>query len=120
MATDKVILRDTKKAGEDLSTKEYTLVKITTSNTIVSAASGDRAFVLEDTPKEGEYGTIALQGIVKVKLGGTVKIGELVVPNNAGVGVAASGKNQTVIGEALAEGESGQIIPVLTPTGATA
>jgi hypothetical protein len=120
MATDKVILRETKKAGEELFTKQYTLVKITSTNTIVSAASGDRAFSLEDTPKEGEYGTIALQGIVKVKLGGTVKIGELVVPNNAGLGVAASGKSQPVVGEALAEGESGQIIPVLAPTGATA
>jgi hypothetical protein len=120
MATSKVILRDTKKAGAELSEKQFTLVKITTTDTIVSAASGDRAFVLEDNPKENEHGTIALAGIAKVKLGGTVKEGELVVPNNEGLAVAASGKAQPVVGQALAAGESGQIIPVFTPTGATA
>lgn len=120
MATDKVILRDAKPAGADLSTKQFTLVKITTANTIVAAASADRAYVLDSTPKDGEAATYVLAGITKVKLGGTVKAGELVVCNNAGLGVAAGGHAQPVVGQALEEGESGEIISVVTPVSSTA
>ena len=121
MAADKVILRDASKtAGEDLSAKQFTLVKLTEENTVVAAASGDRAYVLDSTPKAGEPATIDLAGIVKVKLGGTVKQGKLVVPNNEGLGIEASGKAQQVVGQALEKGEAGAIISVLAPVGGTA
>lgn len=120
MATDKVILRDAKLAGENLSEKQFTLVKISTSNTLVAAVSGDRAYVLDSTPKENEAGTYVLQGITKVKLAGAVEPGQLVVPNNEGLGVAAKGSAQPVVGQALEKGESGQIISIVTPVGLTA
>lgn len=118
MATDKVILRDAKPAGEDLSTKQFTLVKITTSNTIVAAASGDRAYVLDSTPRSGEAATYDIAGITKVKLGATVEAGELIVCGNGALGIPASGGGKPVVGQALEEGEAGSIISMIA--GATA
>jgi hypothetical protein len=114
VATDKVILREAKKTLAELYEKQFTFVEVNEEDTLVAAVSGSIAFVLIDTPKEKEYGTIALVGIAKVKLGGTVKAGERVASNNAGLGVAwASG--QYVAGVALEKGESGQIISVFVP-----
>lgn len=119
MASDKVILRQAKKAGVDLSAKQYFLVKLTEADTLEVAASGDGAYSLYDNPKENEYGTIAMAGIVKVVCGATIKEGQLVAPNNKGEAqVAVSG--QLVVGRALEAGEAGQIIKVQTPTGAKA
>src|SRR6266576_1389779 len=119
MSTDKVILRDQKAAGEDLSEKQFTLVKITTAGTLVAAASGDRPYINDSTPKSGEVCTYIVNGIGKVKLGGTVACGDLVASSNAGVGQKAV-SGQFVVGQALEKGESGQIISVLLLPGATA
>lgn len=119
MATDKVILRDEKPAGEDLSTKQFFLVKITTTSTLVLAASGDRPYVLDSTPKSGEIGTYDILGIVKVKLGGTVEPGDLVASKNDGTGQKAV-SGQLCVGQALEKGESGAIISVLALPGAKA
>lgn len=120
MAADKVILRDAKPAGVDLTDKQFTLVKIATDNTIVPAASGDRAYVLDSTPREGEAATYDIMGITKVTLGGAVDAGELLVAGNNGHAIAASGGDKPVVGQAIESGESGSLIGMITPISASA
>jgi hypothetical protein len=116
MAVDKVTLRWTFKAGADLSAKQYTVVKITSSDTIVAAASGDVGVVLIDNPKENLHGTVALGGVAKVKVGTEVKEGEFVAPKNDGtIQPAASG--QFILGQALETGKAGSYVPVLIHAG---
>jgi hypothetical protein len=124
MATEKVVLRDTKKAGENFfggaiepQPKQFSLVKITETDTLVLAASTDRAFVLLDTPEENQYGTYAMLGIVKVKCGEEIKEGQLVSVFKSGegkAGVAATG--QFIVGIALEKGKTGALISVFATT----
>ncbi len=126
MATDKVILRDTKKAGENFFSGavepqplQYTLVKITEEDTLVKAASGDVPFVLLDTPASGQFGTYALVGIAKAKCGEEVKEGQRVASNNKGE-LQVWKSTQVVLGIALEKGESGSLIEVALYIGAKA
>lgn len=61
-------------------------------------------------------GSVIRSGVTKVKLGGTVSAGGLVTSNGSGAGVAASSGN-FVAGVALADGVSGDLIPVLVTPG---
>lgn len=112
MASAKPIFRWPLKAHVDLSAKQYTLVTINESSELEAATSGVQAFVLSDTPKAGEYGTLSLVGVEKVKLGATVKAGDLVASDNSGKGQKAV-SGQRVVGTALEAGEAEQLIPVL-------
>jgi hypothetical protein len=116
MASDKVILRWPFKAAVDLSSKQFTLVKINENAELESAASGDAGFVLTDTPKAGEYGTVCLAGVEKVVLASAVKAGQFVASSNAGLGQVATGA-QRATGIALESGEANQLISVLSLPG---
>lgn len=118
-ATTKEILTTSKEAGENLESKQYKLVKVNSEGQLVSAASGDTPFVLLNNPASGEYGTIAVNGIVKVIAGGTIHPGEYVAATNAGTAqVAVSG--QRVVGLCTFGGESGGYVEVLAGVGAKA
>ncbi len=128
-ATDKVILRESRKTqettwgpeegGEEGAEKggigsgQFKFVEINSSNELAKVAStGAIAWPLMDTPKKGEYGTLALVGIAKVECGGTIEAGERVGTTASGTAQAyVSG--QYVLGIALEKGESGQIISIL-------
>lgn len=117
-ATEKVILRESKKvvagAGGELFTKQFFFVTINSTDTLEMAVSGSVPYPLMDTPKEGEFGTIALLGIAKITCGGTIAAGERVACNNKGEAVAwAAG--QFVAGITLEKGESEQIISIIVP-----
>jgi hypothetical protein len=103
------------KAAADLSSKQYTLVKLGSGNTINVAAAGDAGFVLVDKPKSGQYGTIALQGICKVQLGGTVNAGDYLSSDANGHAIKATDGSSTIdgtkiIGQALEDGVSGDLV----------
>jgi hypothetical protein len=100
-------------AGADLSSSQYLFVKTnTTAKTVVLCGDGEDAFgVLQDTPTSGQACCIAIGGVSKVKLGGTVAAGAVVSSGASGVGnVSANG--DYMLGIALAGGASGEIIPV--------
>lgn len=119
MAVSKVILRWPFKAAEDLSAKQFTVVKINESSEIEVAASGSVGFILMDTPKAGEYGTVCMEGVEKAVCAATIKVGQFVSANNKGeLQVAVTG--QYVVGTALETGESGALIPVLCHPGSGA
>jgi len=116
MAVSKVDMRWSWRSPEELFEKQYTLVKLTEESTIVPAASGDRAFILMDTPKAGDYGTVCLDGVEKCKVGTEVKQGQLVAPNNKGeLQPALTG--QYIVGMALETGAVGTVVSVLVHAG---
>lgn len=130
MATEKVICHDTAPAGADLSSKQFTLVKFDSSGNLVAASTGDKGFVLQDNPIQGRYGTYALVGITKVKLGGTVAAGDYLAANSSGLAVTATNTvtsagvsysqgtaGQHIIGQALRAGVSGDVGNMLIANG---
>lgn len=72
------------------------------------------------TTNAGDEVRVMLEGITKIKLGGTVTRGQPLTSDATGQGVAAApaaGSNVRVIGLALASGVSGDIITMLiTPS----
>lgn len=99
-------------AGADLSGKQFHAVKFNGSAALVAAGDGDDILgILEDKPKQGEPGTVALAGRPKAKLGGTVAAGDrLAVNANAQFIVATAGKR--IVAKAMEAGASGEIIQV--------
>jgi hypothetical protein len=101
------------KAGEDLSTKIYYLVKLNTDGTIVLAdADAPVIGVLQDKPKAGEPASVAIGETSKVILGGDVSIGDELVSDANGSAVART-EEHNVFGIALENGVAGDIIEVL-------
>lgn len=114
-------------ANADLSAKQFTLVKLNASGELVSAVAGDTAFVLQDTPKQGQVGTYAIGGRVKALAGGNISPGELLSSDAAGHVVKATAtviaeqkittQGSKVIGYALEAAVSGELVPfIATPT----
>lgn len=67
------------------------------------------------TSAAGEEVRVVLEGISRVVLGGTVTRGNLITSDAGGKGVAAApgaGVNAYVIGQTLASGVNGDIVPV--------
>lgn len=129
MATQKIDEFDLEQApaGEDLSTKQFTLVKLNEAGELVKAGAGDVAFVLQDKPKQGQTGTYAVLGRVKAIAGGTIHFGDLLSSDANGHIVKATAtelaeekvkvQGTRVIGYAVAKGASGEIVSFrATPT----
>lgn len=76
-------------AGEDLSAKQYHLVKYgATKDTVVACVSGDLPLgVLKNAPASGELAEVVIAGGAEVKCGGTIPVGAYVGPDNAGKAV---------------------------------
>jgi len=129
MATQKLDEFDleTAPAAEDLSGRQFTLVKLNEAGELVKAGAGEVGFVLQNKPKQGQQGTYAVAGRVKCVAGATVKPNQLlssdasghVVPATATVLEAEKVKTQgtRVIGYAVAKAASGELAAFrATPT----
>jgi hypothetical protein len=83
MATQGQQTRESMVAGADLSAKQFTFVKMNTTNrTVVSAGNGDAAFgVLINDPESGQAATVVTAGRVVVEVG----TGGLTAGNEVGV-----------------------------------
>lgn len=115
MAVETVDRAWSAKATADLSSKQYTLVKLSSGNGISAAVAGDPAFVLLDKPTSGQVGTIALQGICKVQAGGTIHAGDYLSSDASGHAVKATDGSSTVdgtkiVGQALEDGVTGDLV----------
>ena len=103
-------------AGADLSAKQYRLVKLGTgTNEIVLASSAtDRIIgVLQEKPKLGQPGQVAILGTSKVVAGGTISKGDCITSDSNGRAIAATTAGDTVIGIALENAVSGDIFEIL-------
>lgn len=87
-------------AGADLSSAQYSLVKVDASGQAVLAGAGEAAVgVLQNDPESGEAATIAIGGVSKCRAGGSVDEGN-VTSDASGKATADSGGSY-VIGQAL-------------------
>lgn len=129
MATQKIDEFDLEEAvaGEDLSAKQFTLVKLNEAGELVKAGAGDVGFSLQDKPKKGQTGTYAVLGRVKCIAGTPVKPGQLLSSDANGHVVPATAtelkeekvkvQGTRVIGYAVAKAAEGEIVAFrATPT----
>ena len=103
------------KAGADLTTHQYKLVKFGADNdTIVLCGNAEKPLgVLMNNPNSGEIAEVATQGGAKVKIGTTMStLGASVASAANGVArVAVAG--EWAIGSQQDAGVSGDIIPII-------
>lgn len=115
MAYEEGLQAVSKVAGADLSAEvnAYRGVKNSPTGIIAFAAATDRpAGVLQKPlPRLGDAGRVGVNGISKVKLGGTVANGDEIQFNATGYGIVAA-TGGYIIGTAQSAGVSGDIIPV--------
>lgn len=95
-------------------------VKIASGQVVVATAATDKIIgVTLGAIAAGETGTIRLRsgaGTAKVKLGGTVAVGDAVTSNGAGALITTVIAGNQVVGQALEAGVSGDIIEVMNST----
>lgn len=103
------------------TTKENHIVKLDTSNdnaVLLAAADTDPLFGIlrtEPTNTANQEVAVAIDGVSKVKLGGTVARGDYLTSDSAGAAIKITIAQTTVaytIGQALQSGVSGDIISV--------
>lgn len=92
MAVEQPGFSVTLKAGQDLSTAQYTFVKLSADNTIVqcSATTDNPLGVLQNKPGSLGAAEVMVQGLTKLVAGGSLAYGVL-------VGTDASGKGTSVV-----------------------
>lgn len=104
-------------AGADLSTKQYTFVKLSGTTVISAAAATDLPIgVLVNDPASGETAAVAVSGVVKLKASAAITAGALVGTTSTGLGVALTAGTDTtkyILGRAItAAGAANDIITV--------
>ncbi|HEY4359409.1 MAG TPA: hypothetical protein VGN17_00470 [Bryobacteraceae bacterium] len=101
-------------AASDLSALQYTAVIFDTtaggSQIAAATAAKNMDGILQDAPKSGQAGNVAINGVTKAKLSGSVTAGDQLEIDTGGTFVTkASGQ---AVAKALSSGSSGDIIPV--------
>lgn len=101
------------KAASNYASNQYYLVYISSDNTItLASAASTEVFVLQDNPASGYYGSIAISGTTKVKLGGTVSAGARVMATTDGSAITKSGASFSP-GILLQGGVIGDVVEML-------
>lgn len=116
MSFSRVDRLETHAAAADLSAKQYYIVKLSTTDTIDVADSAGVAYgVLQDKPKSGEHGSVAVTGISRVISDGTtaIAIGDFLKSHTNGKAIKAATDKDRCIGRAReASSADGTIIAV--------
>jgi hypothetical protein len=99
-------------AASDLSTKQYYGVIFDTTGSIALATAAKNIDgILQDAPKSGQAGAVAIDGVTKAAISGTVTAGDQLEVASGGTFVTlASGQ---AVAKALTGGATGNIISVL-------
>lgn len=99
MAYEKPLFSHSRKAGGDLSTKQYHFVKLDSNgDVVICAAITDIPFgVVQNAPASGETAEVMQMGISKIVCDGTIAVGSLVGTSTDGQADAiAAGTDTTV------------------------
>jgi hypothetical protein len=113
-AYEKVSFEVSLLAAADYTTKQFLAVKQSSSGiATVCSTAGERAIgILQDAPLAGAAGLVAVSGISRAYIGGTVAAdADLAVATTGRLVAATTG--DYVVGRAMSSGVSGDIIPVL-------
>src|SRR5210317_620590 len=112
MAYSNRLKSETFVASGDHSGLQYHIVSIVGAHKFSAAAANVGHGVLQNKPQAGEHGTIAVEGITKVKAGGAVSVGDLITSAGSGWASAiASGSaaDKAVLGRAQTAAASGSV-----------
>ncbi len=105
------------KSTNDLSAKQYFIVKLTSGEVVLAAAATDVLIgVLMNKPKAGENAEVQLinsQGTCKVIAGGTISAGNMLTADSAGKAVATTTTGNYLLGMALKDAVAGDIVEFL-------
>ncbi len=104
----------TRVAGADLSALQYTFVKLSTTDTVVTctAATDIPIGVLQNAPTSGQEAEILVVGGTKLTAGATIAIGNILGTTSAGAAsvLTTSDTTKYVLGTAISGGASAEII----------
>lgn len=93
------------KSTNDLSAKQYFIVKLSSGNVVLASAATDVLLgVLKNKPKASENADVQLvnsQGTCKVKAGGSITAGNMITSDSAGKAVATTTTGNYILGMAL-------------------
>ncbi len=104
----------TRVAGADLSALQYTFVKLSTTDTVVTctAATDIPIGVLQNAPTSGQEAEVLIVGGTKLAAGATIAIGNILGTTSAGAAsvLTTSDTTKFVLGTAISGGASAEII----------
>jgi len=104
----------TRVAGADLSALQYTFVKLSTTDTVVTctAATDIPIGVLQNAPTSGQEAEILIVGGTKLTAGATIAIGNILGTTSAGAAsvLTTSDTTKFVLGTAISGGASADVI----------
>lgn len=125
MATEQKLDIVSLPADADLSAKQYYIVKLSNSSgtaRVALAGVDDRPIgVLQGKPAAaGRAADVAVSGITKVVLGGSVTAGDALTPDSNGKAITNGSSDAYTIGVALVSGSSGDTISMLIQKTGTA
>lgn len=108
------------KAGADLRTKQYFIVKLSSGDVVLAAAATDNLLgILMNKPNSAENAEVQLvnsQGTCKVVAGGSITAGNMITADSAGKAVATTSVGNYILGMALKDAASGDVVEFM-PTG---
>jgi hypothetical protein len=112
MAFDAILQGFSAPASADLSSHQFAPVIFDGSGNIALATAGKNIDgILQDAPKSGQAGNVAINGIAKGVLSGTVAQGAQVQVGSSGTFVTLS--SGTAVGKALTGGATGNVVSIL-------
>lgn len=104
----------TRVAGADLSALQYTFVKLSTTDTVVTctAATDIPIGVLQNAPTSGQEAEVLIVGGTKLVAGATIAIGNILGTTSAGAASVLTVTDTTkfVLGSAISGGASAEVI----------
>lgn len=114
MAYENILFDWTLVAAEDLSAKQYTVVKTDSAGKAASSTAGSAVptGIVQDKPTAGQTAQVRVLGISKAVAGGTVASGAAVTAGTGGK-VTAATNGDYAVGIALVGGAANEIITIL-------
>lgn len=107
----------TRKAGADLSAKQFRFVKMSSGNVVAGAAATDKVVgVLQNKPTSGDTAEIRLianGGTYKVVAGGAITEGAYITCDSNGEAIATTTAGNVVLGRALEAADDGDLFEVV-------
>lgn len=112
MATQQNVSEISLKAGADLSSSQFLLLKLDTAadrQAVLAAGNSDTVIgVLTNKPTSGKTACVQVSGVAKCVFGGTVTRGDALMSDSSGKAVTKSSTNP-IFGWALESGAANEI-----------
>lgn len=118
MALEQGLITISLEAGEDLDSYQHYAVGLNSSGEMILADGDEVCFIgiLQGKPKDTEAGAVAIGGITKAVLGGSVSVGDPLKPDGSAGKLVEQTSGESVGRVLKIDGVSGQIATVLLRT----